>query len=169
MEKYGILFWMNKNAFYRCRRRELMWNGWGGKKRKKTQNQQFNWWVNKNQLVSGVYLIVIRLFCGEEVGVGSETLADKKTGWRVGWGQGQADRPIFHCSFFAFSTLHSQKMWDYNYSLKELQCTCLQQASKWKLQLLKKYVSQWRCCHHLNFSSFFWLFFSFLYCYFRKH
>ena len=51
MEKYGVLFWMNKNAFYRCRRRELTWNGWEGKKRKKTQNQLFSWWVNKHLLV----------------------------------------------------------------------------------------------------------------------
>ena len=63
---------------------------------------------------------MIQRFCGEEVGVGSETLADKKTGWRVGWGQGQTDGPIFHRSFFAFSTLHTQKICDYNYGLKEL-------------------------------------------------
>jgi len=63
------------------------------------------------QLVSEKHLIVIQLlFCGEEVEVGSETLADKKTGWRVGWGKQQTDGPIFHCSFFAFSTLHTPKM-----------------------------------------------------------
>ena len=52
---------------------------------------------------------MIQLLCGEEVGVRSETLADKKTGWRVGWGQGQIDGPIFHCYFYAFSTLYTQK------------------------------------------------------------
>ena len=168
MENYGILFWMNKNAFYRCWRRELMWNGWGGKKRKKTQNQLFNWWVKKHLLVIPLCDPASFLLGGDwgwEWNIGWQ-----KTGWRVGWGQGQTDGPIFHCSFSAFSTLHTQKMWDYNYGLKELQCTCLQEASKWKLQLLKKNM------YRNEDVVIIWIFplfsdssFPLLYCHVRKH
>ena len=122
-----LLFWMNKNAFYRCRRRELTWNGWGGKKRKKTQNQLFNWWVNRCSYTS----LWSGFFVGRDgrLGLGVKRwLTKKQVG---GWAGGRDRQMDLFFTVLSLPFLHfTTKKCEITIGLKELQCTCLQQASK---------------------------------------
>lgn len=90
----------------------------------------------------------------------------QKTGWRMGWGQETTDVPtctlyfplFFFCLFYTSQRKNVRLQLWLKGAIMHLPTTGIQIKAK---VIKKKHVLQWSCCHHLNFSSFLWLFFFF--------